>query len=176
MVRTVKIVLLPVFFTHFLALGASKSDASDIPFRYVEKDRARVYSASTYDFDTWDELKKRVKSALDNFECPTCKGHQCRGDLLYFEVRKVDIYREVEKPKLFGGTKKVDEFVKTAWRIEGMYLKQKDGGFGILSDESEGYIECKRKDCGWNERGGTKPKDGSGVRWVTIGDLLRGNW
>ena len=54
--------------------------------------------------------------------------------------------------------------------------QKKDGGFGILSDESEGYIACARKDCGWEVRGGTKPKEGSSVRWVSINDIISGKY
>lgn len=151
------------------------ANASDIPFEYTELDRERVYSTGV-DFDSWADLKSTVKEYLKEYECPQCKGHQCKGALLHFHVRKVDIYKEVEKPKLFGGTKKVDEFVKTVWRVEGAYLKQKDGGLGLLSDESEGYIKCTRKSCGWETRGGTKPKTGGGVVWLSINDITTGNW
>ncbi len=146
---------------------------SKIAFNYTEEERQRSYSDGM-DFDSWGELKSFAKEALKNFECPYCQGHQCEGQLVYFQVRKVDLYREVEKSGWFGGTKHVDEFVRTVWRIEGLYLKQMDGGWGIFSDESEGYIKCTRKDCSWEVRGGVKPQEESGIRWYSINDLLNG--
>ncbi len=158
-----------------LALGSSVAHASDIPFEYTELERQRVYSDGL-DFDSWGELKTTLKQYLKDYQCTTCKGHQCKGRDVNVLVRKVDLYREVEKTGFFGGKKKVDEFVKTAWRVEGVTLKQKDGGFGILSDETEGYITCTRKGCGWKISGGTKEKGDSGVRWVSINDILNGNF
>lgn len=152
------------------SLVATRARASDIPFRYVELERQRSYSNGT-DFDSWGDLKKAVNAFLKDYECPRCRGHQCAGDHLVFDTRKVDIYREVEKQKLFGGTKKADEFVKTVWRVEDAYLRQRDGGLGILSDETEGYLKCTRKDCGWEIKGGIKPKTGGSVQWVRIKDI-----
>lgn len=149
--------------------------AGDIPFDYVELERLQVYSEGQ-DFDSWGALKSAVKECLDDYECPNCKGHQCKGRFVLTIVRKVDIYREVEKTGFFGGKKKVDEFVKTAWRVEEIVLKQKDGGWGILSDEDEGFIACGRKNCGWEIRGGTKPVGESSVRWVTLGEILKGDF
>lgn len=146
------------------------AQASDIPFRYVELERQRSYSDGA-DFESWSDLKDATKKFLESYQCPRCQGHQCDGDHLIFETRKVDIYREVEKSTFFGGTKKADEFVKTVWRVENAFLKQRDGGLGILSDETEGYVKCTRKDCGWELRGGKKPKTGGGIQWVPIKDV-----
>lgn len=162
-------------FVFAFSFGAPLANASDIPFDYIELERQRVYSDGQ-DFDSWRELKTAVKRVLSEYECPSCKGHQCKGRQVQTLVRKVDVYREVEKTGFFGGKKKVDEFVKTAWRVENIVLKQKDGGWGILSDEDEGYVSCSRKGCGWEMRGGAKPQSESNVRWVTIGDLLNGNF
>jgi hypothetical protein len=158
-----------------ILLGPSSAQAGGINFDYIELDRGRVYSEGQ-DFDSWGELKSSVNRVFADYECPTCKGHQCTGRYVNVLVRKVDIYREVEKTGFFGGKKKVDEFVKTAWRIEDVTLKQRDGGWGILSDESEGLIACSRKGCGWQIRGGTRPPDDASVRWLTVGDILSGKF
>lgn len=144
-------------------------------FHFTQEAAVHIYD-QTDGFASVDELKSAVRDFFADFQCPKCNGHQCTGDFIGIVFRENRLHKEVKKTQttgiIFRTTKDVyeDEFIKSIWRVESVQLRQKDGGWGILSDETEGYIKCNRKDCNWEVRGGTKAP-GRTIRYMSILDI-----
>lgn len=114
------------------------------------------------DFVSRSDLKDRVQQLLDRFECPNCGGHKVKGDNIVAEIGQVTMFREVQRKGFFGGNKFVNEKAGTYWRLYNLYPRPS----GFL--QSAGYLQCK--DCKWEIKGA------KGVKWVSINDVMNGNF
>lgn len=143
-----------------------------IHFHFSQQESVQVYD-HVNGYDSIEELKAATRAFFDDFQCPECNGHQCVGNYIGVVFRENRLCREQRKTRttgiIFRKTEEYyeNEYVRSVWRIDGFQLRQKDGGYGIFSDETEGYIKCNRKDCNWEMRGGTKPR-GKTTQYMSV--------
>lgn len=136
-----------------------------ISFSYEELDTEELHNSDAVelsgDFDNKRQLKKHIKSVMENFNCQSCGGHRLDGDNIIVEFCKIKLFGERVKRGFFG-KKYVDDHQKSIYRVSNIYLRP--GGFF----SSAGYIRCKS--CDWEQKGE------KGVKWISYNDFTNGNF
>ena len=120
--------------------------------------------AGSNDFSSKKEMKRAVKRLFKTYQCPNCGGHRTDGNSVVVKIGKVKLFKEKIKKGIFG-KKYVHKRVGDLWRVYDIYLES-SGFLSILSPS--GYIRCKS--CNWQQKGG------KGVRWLSVNDVMEGNF
>jgi DNA-directed RNA polymerase subunit RPC12/RpoP len=114
-----------------------------ISFRYEEKPAVEEHGSNAVegssDFPSIKELKKAVKDALNNFQCPNCGGRRMESEKIVVEIGKIRFFKQIQE-KGFFGSKYVDKHDRDVYRVHRIYLEP-SGVLGFLTPA--GYIRCK---------------------------------